>query len=319
MKLGAVIIGRNEGARLKYCLESVASCFDNFVYVDSGSTDGSVSIARALGAKVVVLADGPFTAARGRNTGFQQLCDDGGVDFVQFIDGDCELRPDWVAAAKLFLESHPDCAIVFGRRRERFPENSVYNRLCDWEWNVPPGEVAACGGDAMVRTSALSEVGAYNATLIAGEEPEMCLRLRRAGWRVFCIDQEMTIHDANILRARQHFKRSSRTGYTYAEGFAMHGGYPDFFYRRELLRVIFWALIFPIFILTSGIFSAWALILLLIYPVKVLHTAVNLRGDKDKIKRAVFLMIEKFAQLGGVFLFVLNNVKGRSAGLIEYK
>lgn len=49
--VGAVIIGRNEGARLVACLASFPGWVRPLVYVDSGSTDGSVAAARAAGAE----------------------------------------------------------------------------------------------------------------------------------------------------------------------------------------------------------------------------------------------------------------------------
>ena len=49
------------------------------------------------------------------------------------------------------LANQPNLAIVCGRLRERFPEQSIYNRLCDMEWDTPVGETKACGGIAMMR------------------------------------------------------------------------------------------------------------------------------------------------------------------------
>ena len=41
--LGAVVIGRNEGARLERCLDSLQGTVACIVYADSGSEDGSVA------------------------------------------------------------------------------------------------------------------------------------------------------------------------------------------------------------------------------------------------------------------------------------
>ncbi|NHX28129.1 glycosyltransferase family 2 protein, partial [Escherichia coli] len=152
IRIGAVIIGRNEGARLVGCLNAVPEIVTRVVYVDSGSTDNSVQAASDAGAEVVNLdMTQPFTAARARNAGFDRLIAGGPVDFVQFIDGDCELQPDWVETAATFLTSTPEAAVACGRRRERFPDATVYNRLCDWEWDTPVGRAKACGGDALMR------------------------------------------------------------------------------------------------------------------------------------------------------------------------
>ena len=208
-KIGAVVIGRNEGDRLVRCLESLNGHVSRIIYVDSGSTDESQDKARALGAEVVDLSsDVQFTAARARNAGLAALMAGDNVEFVQFVDGDCEVRADWIAKAHDFLQSHPDAAAVCGRRRERFPEASIWNRIIDAEWDTPVGQTRACGGDAMMRTQALSEVGGFDARLIAGEEPELCVRLRQAGWTIWRIVAEMTIHDAATTRVFQWWKRN---------------------------------------------------------------------------------------------------------------
>ena len=156
--IDAVVIGRNEGTRLIACLTSLRGQVRRLIYVDSGSTDGSVEAARDLGAEVVSLdMSQKFTAARARNAGLAHL--DGDSTYVQLVDGDCEVVPGWIDAAVTKLESDPKLAVVCGRRRERHPEASVYNRLCDHEWDTPVGPAKACGGDAMMRLSALREVG----------------------------------------------------------------------------------------------------------------------------------------------------------------
>src|SRR3990170_3982962 len=95
-RLGIVAIGRNEGERLRACLRSVVGDNRVVVYVDSGSTDGSVEMARSMGAEVVELdLATPFTAARARNEGFHRLEQlNPNVAFVQFVDGDCEVVAD---------------------------------------------------------------------------------------------------------------------------------------------------------------------------------------------------------------------------------
>src|SRR5947209_8677700 len=95
--LGVVIIGRNEGQRLVRCLKSLSVNVDDVVYVDSGSTDGSVEHATKMGVVVLSLdMSRPFTAARARNEGFATLiARKPKTSVVQFLDGDCELVGSW--------------------------------------------------------------------------------------------------------------------------------------------------------------------------------------------------------------------------------
>lgn len=317
--VGAVVIGRNEGQRLVACLASLAGSVDRVVYVDSGSTDDSIANARAVGATVVPLdLTRPFTAARARNEGFAAL---GPVAYAQFVDGDCELRPDWIATARAFLDAHPDVAVACGRRRERAPEASVYNRLCDREWDTPVGEARACGGDSLMRAGAVVAVGGFRESLIAGEEPELCLRLRAKGWKIRRLDAEMTLHDAAITRLGQWWRRTRRAGFAFAEGAALHGAPPERHWVRETRRALIWGLALPVAALGIGLlFSPLGLLLLLAYPAQVVRMAARGGiGDRAAWEFAFFGVLGKFPEMLGVLEYRIGVLLGRRAGLIEYK
>ena len=254
MKFGVVAIGRNEGERLKRCFASL-STGAVLVYVDSGSTDGSTQLALNQGADVINMnMNVPFTAARARNGGFRRLREVvPDLRYVQFIDGDCELIRGWSEQALSFLESHADVGIVCGRLRERFPERSVYNWLCDREWDGPAGEVRACGGNAMMCASALEAVGGFRDDLIAGEEPELCVRLRAAGWRIWRLDAEMALHDAAMTRFSQWWRRAVAGGYAFAQGAYLHGAPPERHWVWESRRAWLWGVWLPLACLTAGI------------------------------------------------------------------
>jgi glycosyltransferase involved in cell wall biosynthesis len=210
LKVGVVMIGRNEGERIRKCLESLGGIAKQVVYVDSGSTDGSVDMARAMGVEVVGLdMRVAFTAARARNEGFRRLRELApDLAYVQFVDGDCELADGWLEKAVMFLGEHESVAVVCGRLREHYPERSIYNMLCDIEWDTPVGEAKSCGGNAVMRVGAFESAQGYRADLIAGEEPELCVRLRAAGWLIWRLDEEMALHDAAMTRFGQWWTRS---------------------------------------------------------------------------------------------------------------
>jgi glycosyltransferase involved in cell wall biosynthesis len=318
MQTGAVIIGRNEGERLRACLSSVLHKIDATVYVDSGSTDGSVDLASGMGADALPLdMTLPFTAARARNAGVHRLlAQHPKTRFVQFVDGDCEVVDGWLEAALRHLESHPHCAVVCGRRRERFPERSVFNRMCDQEWNTPVGDALSCGGDALFRVDALALSGGYRDDLIAGEEPELCLRLRRLGWRVHRLDQEMTLHDAALTHWTQWWRRTVRGGHAFAEGAWLHGASPERHWVRETGRAVLWGLLLPLCIMVMGLFvdprAAW---LALVYPLQWIRLSIRARSAAI----AFLSVVCKFAEAQGVLKFGINKLLGQGGRLIEYK
>lgn len=310
----AIVIGRNEGARLLACLDSLQGQVRQIIYVDSGSEDGSVQAARDAGATVIDLDMSlPFTAARARNAGLAEVAD---AEFVQFVDGDCAVRPGWVAAAVDCLRARPDVAVVCGRRREIHPDASIYNQLCNLEWDTPVGEAMACGGDALMRVAAIKAVGGYRETLIAGEEPELCLRLRQSDWKIWRLDVEMTLHDAQLLRFSQWWRRSRRAGHAFAEGAYLHGRPPERHWVEETQRALVWGLGLPIMAVLVPF--GWAL--LLIYPLQVLRLGLRYRTDGPvPWMRALFAMVGKFPEALGVVEFHWNRLRGRRTGLLEYK
>jgi GT2 family glycosyltransferase len=314
--LDAVVIGRNEGARLVACLSSLAGRVRRVVYVDSGSTDGSPERAAALGAETIALDPArPFTAARARNAGFRRLMDRPDPPaLVQFVDGDCTVDPGWLPAARAFLAARPDVALVCGRRRERHPEASLWNRLIDAEWDTPPGEARACGGDALVRAAALAAIGGFRDELIAGEEPEMCLRLRRAGHRIWRLDAEMTVHDAAMTRFAQWWRRSRRAGHAFAEGAALHGRGPERHWVAETRRALLWGAALPAAAVLGALADPRALLLLLAWPLQAIRLV-----PRAGWPRAAFLVIGKVAEAQGVLGFWLDRLRGRRRRLIEYK
>lgn len=326
--IGVVVIGRNEGNRLKACLLSVIGEARSVVYVDSGSTDGSVPLARSLGVHVIELdLSIPFTAARARNTGFEHLLQiQPELEFVQFVDGDCQVVEGWLERGVDELVAKPDVVVVCGRRREEFPTNSIYNRLCDIEWNTPIGEAKACGGDSMMRAIAFKKVGGFNPTLIAGEEPELCVRLRQAGGKILRVDAEMTSHDAQITRFRQWWKREIRNGHAYAEGAWLHGRSPERHWVRESLRSWLWGLLLPVLTLASFLPTRGLSILLLLIAYTLLgyrvYRLARFKGfdNKDAIFYALFCgVLEKYPKLLGQIQFHINRLLKRQRTLVEYK
>lgn len=327
-KVGVVAIGRNEGARLEKCLNSLKGL--PLVYVDSGSSDNSVAFARSVGAHCVQLdMSRSFTAARARNTGFHALLEQHpDLEWVMFVDGDCEVQPDWLPQALETAASDPKIAAICGRRRERYPSSSIYNEMCDIEWNTPVGEAKACGGDALYRVSVFKQVGGFDDSFIAGEEPELCFRIREHGFSIRRIDAEMTLHDAAMTRFGQWWKRTERSGHAYLLNYLKHGAKnAERFKYQEIRSILIWAGIYlALFIATLWLRSPVPLFLLALLvasqAAKMTLAQPRLKSQYGKsatFRYCVFVMLGKIPQALGIIRAYRNSHSGREHRLVEYK
>jgi len=325
--VGVVAIGRNEGERLRRCLDSLSGRVSAVVYVDSGSTDDSVALARSRGHEVVLLdLSQPFTAARARNAGFQRLIERcPGLDYVQFVDGDCAVSAGWIEHAQAVLAADASVAAVWGRRRELHPERSIYNRVCDVEWSQDPaGDTDHFGGDVMIRKQAVAELGGYDARIIAGEDPEFAYRLHKRGHRILHVDAEMTLHDAAITRFSQWWRRTKRSGYAYAQVSALHGVEPEQFWVKDTRRALFWGAVVPalvptLLLPTLGL-STW---LLCAYPVRAVRIARRAaeRGVDPRAAAywSLHCVLASFPQSLGIASYHWERWRGVTPTIIEYK
>ncbi len=215
--LSVVVIGRNEGERLRRCLVSIRDRNPiegnvEVIYVDSNSSDGSPALAAALGARVIELNAARPSAALARNAGWRAAS----APWILFLDGDTILHPAFPRLA-LHHAGDPTVAAVWGHRREIAPNANFFHRVLDLDWVYAPGITPFCGGDALFRRTALEQAGGFNESLIAGEEPELCTRLRGIGFQILHIDAPMTGHDLAITSWRQYWRRAARAGYAYAQ------------------------------------------------------------------------------------------------------
>ncbi|MDP9090662.1 MAG: glycosyltransferase [Pseudomonadota bacterium] len=331
-KLGLVVIGRNEGERLTRCLASVAD-IPKRVYVDSGSTDGSVALAQRQGVGVVELPVPPlFTAARARNAGLSQLlAGEPDLEFVQMVDGDCEIQSGWIDAGLAALRLDSELALVYGRLRERYPEKSIYNALCDDEWDAPVGDSPTCGGIALFRVAALRQVNFYNSSMIAGEDTELSTRLRKRGWRLRRIDAEMAFHDADLTRFSQWWTRTRRSGHGFGEMAFLHPDARDPNWPRTVHSIFAWGGVMPAMLVLAIALALtlspwwWVTVgfLLIPWPLRMAQLAKRQarRGLSPRVARAsgVLLMLGKLPQFLGLIGYHLDRLSGRTSRLIEHK
>jgi glycosyltransferase involved in cell wall biosynthesis len=327
--LAVVVIGRNEGSRLTACLESVRAAegmpsSTELIYVDSDSTDGSPERAAALGAKVIVLSPGKLSAARARNAGWRSAT----ASFILFLDGDTILHRDFVHRAIQEFED-PAIAVVWGHRREIRTSASVYNRLLDLDWIYAPGQTDFCGGDALMRRSSLERAGGFNSDLIAGEEPDLCRRMRAAGDSILHIDAPMTGHDIAMFHFSQYWRRAVRTGHAYAEIADRYRNTPDPFWSREsrsnILRGSLYLLLGIAMCGASVFLRSWTPFLAGLLGLALLsfRTALSSRWKGASWDTLLLFGIHSHLQqvpvLQGQMLYLVGRWRRQSSSLIEYK
>jgi cellulose synthase/poly-beta-1,6-N-acetylglucosamine synthase-like glycosyltransferase len=327
-RVAVVVIGRNEGERLRVCLQSVLSMnyplhLLEVVYVDSQSTDGSVAMARSMGVYTIVL-EGPTTAARGRNAGWMAMT----APLILFLDGDTILHPDFVQTGIASLNDSGTAA-VWGNRREIDTASSVYNLLFDWDWETPPGLTAYFGGDALVRRKVLEITDGYNNDLIAGEEPDLCRRMRGLGYTILHIDVPMTMHDLDMHRFRQYWRRSVRTGFAYAQISSIYARTSDPLWRdvsrRNVVRGLFWILA-PMICLALSLWRHTPLPIFAFVFLGALAVARSGRGMRHKavnwelpIAYGMHSHLQQIPILIGQARFWLSHNQRAEPRLIEYK
>jgi GT2 family glycosyltransferase len=324
--IAIVAIGRNEGERLKSCLPAAVTSARTVVYVDSGSADGSAAFARSVGCHVLELnPDSPFSAARARNEGFAYAMKvDPDAAFVQFVDGDCALVEGWLECGATALKERTDVGVVCGHVREIHPEASVYNRLFDLEWRQRPGEIDACGGIFMVRPEVFKAVGGFRPEVIAAEDNEFCVRVRRMGQKILLLDAAMVWHDAAMHRFVEWWRRARRTGHAYAQVAAMHGKSEERYFVRDCRRVWIWGLAIPASALGLAPFThGFSLLLLVAYPLQFGWIFVKgmQRGwpAGDAWVYAFFTVLTKFPALEGMLAYHWRRLRGKTLTIMEHK
>ena len=157
--------------------------------------------------------------------------------------------------------------------------------------------------------------------MIAGEEPELCVRLRLANWKIWRLDAEMTLHDAAMTRFSQWWRRNVRAGYAYALGASLHGGPPVFHKIQEARRAWIWGVWLPILSIIGSVFLGfWGLLILLLYPLQILRLFLTRKGaPMDRATIAFFQTLAKLPEGIGQIMFLRDRISRRERSLIEYK
>jgi len=320
--LGIVVVGRNEGERLRGCFSSLLKHSYPIVYVDSMSNDGSVEYAKSIDVDVVLLDNSkPLNASRARNSGFEFLYrNNPQLQYIHFIDGDCEIDRKWPEYVIELLERNSKYAVVFGILDEKYRNSNIYTRLCDIEWKKNTGEQKNVGGlgIATIRVEAFKEAGGFDESLIAGADPELYLRIRKNKWIVYCADVNMGLHDCAMYQFKQWWMRCMKSGYAYMDGTKWGG------YHLQKRSTLIWGVLIPTLIIALSIkISLVILLCFAIYPIQVMRTyhKVNISNvsRNDKLLYAAACILAKFPQTLGMGKWIINKIFQQQPKIIEYK
>jgi cellulose synthase/poly-beta-1,6-N-acetylglucosamine synthase-like glycosyltransferase len=294
------------------------------LYVDSASSDGSAERAFEYGAKVIRINPARPCAAAGRNAGWKAAS----AAIVLFLDGDTVLAPQFVADS-LHHFGDPRVAVVFGHRSEIKPEASMFNRVLDLDWVFPEGQALFCGGDALIRRSVLEEVNGFDERLIAGEEPEMCWRIRARGYEIVGVDRSMVVHDLAMTRWSQYWRRALRSGFALAEISARfrHTSSP-LWLRESRSNILHGTIMLALFLVapTVSIVCRTPIPIVLVIGIVsllALRTAYRARWKSGRLVTLLLYGLHSHMQhipiLFGQLMYRHAHRTGRVQGLIEYK
>jgi len=280
-----------------------------------------------MGCRVVELDPSqPFSAARARNEGFACVMDhDPAVEFVQFVDGDCDLVDGWLERGVAALNGRQDVGIVCGHVREIHPEASVYNKLCDLEWQQQPGEIRSSGGRFMIRRAVFIAAGGFRPDVIAAEDDEFCIRVRSLGWKILLLDAPMAGHDMAMTRFSEWWLRTRRTGHAYAHVAAIHGKGEERYFVRDCRKVWLWALVLPVAALCLAPFTRGLSLAMMLCLYALQFNRIYRSGRKrgwgtgDALIYALFTVIAKFPMLEGLLEYNWRQRRGHAMTIIEYR
>lgn len=187
VKLAVVLISRNQAWNIARLIESVIKETEaipsrEIILVDSASSDKTVEIASKYPIRILRLHDTQrLSPSAGRYMGYKYTTG----ELMLFVDGDNEMYPGWLEKAMKIFEENPDLAGLAGPRVPLLKSATDADKppLVDRNLNATVKSLYA-DGTAMFRREALAKAGQFNPYIYSDEEPELCVRLRHAGYRM---------------------------------------------------------------------------------------------------------------------------------------
>jgi glycosyltransferase involved in cell wall biosynthesis len=230
--VSVIIPARNEGRTITQLIHAIqqqspAGWAVEVVLVDDGSTDDTVAVARAAGARVLELGNraGGGNPAVARNRG--ALAASG--DPLVFLDADCLPAPGWLTR---LLAGHASGAVVVGGALDLppgLPPMARCDYYCGWYHahsrrtagevpNHPPGNLSVRRAE-FARTAGFTE---QQPIAYAHEELVWQAEVRRRGGRIL-FDPAAIVYHYNRPGFRNLLRRNYRWGFSAIESKAPTG------------------------------------------------------------------------------------------------
>jgi GT2 family glycosyltransferase len=204
-RVSVVVCSYNGGRTIRDCLEGLLELeYPDFevIVVDDGSTDATAAVASEYGYRVISTPNRGLSSAR--NTGMQAATG----EIVAYIDDDARPDPHWLEyIASTFLGTNhvavggpniaPEGDGLVAECVANAPGGPVHVLLSDSEAEHIPG----C--NMAFRRAALQEIGGFDPQYrVAGDDVDVCWRLRERGWTLgFSPAAVVWHHRRNAVRA----------------------------------------------------------------------------------------------------------------------
>jgi GT2 family glycosyltransferase len=224
-ELSIVIVTWNVCDYLKDCLRSLidtgVSKWAEVIVVDNNSADDTARMVRSEFPFVHLIESGSNLGfSRGNNLGIRHASG----EFLLLLNPDTLVHPGAIDGMLQFAIGHPDVGAVGCRQMDRqgktcfeaavnfptvwnvacdyfklakmFPRSRLFNHRLMGYWDHEDSrQVAGIPGSAMLlRRDAIDQVGWLDDSMHYAEDMDLCLRLRRGGWRVYYLASASIVH-----------------------------------------------------------------------------------------------------------------------------
>lgn len=288
-----VIIGKNEGLRLVKCLESIvilikenANLEFDVIYVDSGSSDNSIEIAKTYKFIKIIQLNGNMNAAIARNAGASESIG----EIIVFIDGDMEISPAFIKHVikdkKLihdYVTGHLEDFFYSADGEYIGSEPRTYQK----ELPIKEEELTDNGGFFAIKKDVWKMVNGMKNKYRKSQDLDLTLRLSGIGIKIIRIPFLAIKHHTVDYRNENRMWSLLRKGDYFFAGVLFR---EHFFRKRFLLksiRVNYTAILFALTILSlffnSFIAAGLLICFFIILTLRVISHSIKSKGKSNRI------------------------------------